>query len=231
MLHSVSPAMPDLDDEEWIDLSMTVDTTVPKMPVLPCPEFSRLSEQSETSLQVTEFTMATHIGTHIDAPAHAISNGDAIPDIEVDRFVATAHVVSVDADPLAAIDVEDITPEIEALEPGDAVIVHTGWEDRAGTEEYHEHPYFTPALASWFVDQGVGLVGMDFLTPDKPASERPSDFTYPVHTKLLKNDVLILENLTNTVNLVGETTTILVAPVKLGDTDGAPVRALAVNPY
>jgi kynurenine formamidase len=218
------------DSREWIDLSMTVDPTVPKMPVLPCPEFERVSEQGEQSLQVTQFTMTTHIGTHIDAPAHAIADGDAIDDLEVDRFVETAHVVGVDAEPMQAIDVDDVAPGLEDLEPGDAVIVRAGWEEHAGTETYHDHPYFTPELAEWLVEHDVGLVGMDFLTPDMPPSERPEGFTYPIHTTLLGDDVIILENLTNTAELVGTSTTIVVAPVKLGDADGAPVRAMAARP-
>lgn len=218
------------DAQEWIDLSLTVDPTVSKMPVLPCPEFERLSEQGEKSLQVTEFTMATHIGTHVDAPAHAIADGAGIDDLEVGRFVETAHVVGVDAEPLEAIAVDDVAPALNGLAPGDAVVIRAGWEDHVGTERYHDHPYFTADLAEWFVEHGVGLVGMDFLTPDRPPGERPDGFTYPVHTELLGNDVLILENLTNTAELVGQSTTIAVAPIKLPGADGAPVRAMAVDP-
>ncbi|MGQ4554954.1 cyclase family protein [Halobellus sp. GM3] len=219
-----------LDTQEWIDLSITVDPTVPKMPVLPCPEFERVSEQSETSLQVTNYCLTTHIGTHVDAPSHAIADGDPIDELAVDRFVTTAHVVAVDADPLQAIDVDDVAPALKDLDSGDAVIVRAGWEDHAKTETYHEHPYFTPDLAEWFVEQGVDLVGMDFLTPDMPPSERPEGFDYPIHTTLLDDDVIILENLSNTADLVGETVTLLVAPIKLGDADGAPVRAMASKP-
>lgn len=218
------------DSQEWIDLSITVDPTVPKMPVLPCPEFERVSEQGEASVQVTRYTLTTHVGTHVDAPSHAIADGDDVDDLAVDRFVATAHVVGVDADPLEAIGVEDVEPALDNLEPGDAVVVRTGWEEYAGTETYHEHPYFTERLAEWLVERGVGIVGMDILTPDMPPSERPEGFTYPVHTTLLNDDVLILENLTNTTELVGKSTTLVVTPIKLADADGAPVRAIAARP-
>lgn len=174
--------------------------------------------------------MATHIGTHIDAPAHAIKDGDAVDNLDVNQFVTSAHIIDVDVEPLSAINVDDVVPALDDVSPGDAVVLHTGWEDHIDTETYHQHPYFTQELAEWFVKREISLVGMDFLTPDKPVTERSEGFTFPIHTELLANDVLILENLTNTAKIVGTMTTIVVAPIKLSNVDGAPVRAIAAVP-
>lgn len=64
-------------------------------------------------------------------------------------------------------------------------------------EAYFNHPYFAVELAEWLVDRDLTWVGMDFLTPDRQPELRPEEFTYPVHTTLLENDTLIVENLTN----------------------------------
>jgi len=48
-----------------------------------------------------------------------------------------------------------------------------------------------------------------------------------VHTTLLGNDTLIIENLTNLAGLVGETVDVAALPTKLADCDGAPIRVVA----
>ena len=214
----------------WTDLTLTIRPDMARMPFLPCPEIERLSEQSATSLQVSEVTFATHIGTHVDAAAHAVADGASIEAYGPDRWIGRAVVHGVEADPKGAIGVDDVAAAEGALDDADALVVHTGWEDRVDDETYHDHPYFTDELAAWLVERDLSWVGMDFLTPDRPPELRPDGFEYPVHTTLLAGDTLIVENLTNVGGFVGETVESVALPTKLGDCDGAPIRVVAREP-
>jgi kynurenine formamidase len=211
--------------DDWTDLSMTVHPDMPRMQFLPCPEVERLSEQSETSLQVSEVSFATHIGTHVDAACHAVADGKSVEEYGPDRWMGEAVVHGVDAEPKGPIGVADVADA--DLAGADALILRTGWEEKAGSDDYYDHPYFTDELAAWLTDQDLSWVGMDFLTPDKPPELRPEGFTYPVHTTLLEDDTLIVENLTNLGEFAGSTVEIAALPTKLADCDGAPVRAVA----
>lgn len=211
--------------DDWTDLSMTVHPDMPRMQFLPCPEVERLSEQSETSLQVSEVSFATHIGTHVDAACHAVADGKSVEEYGPDRWMGEAVVHAVDAESKGPIGVADV--EDAALADADALILRTGWEKKVGSDDYYDHPYFTDELAAWLTEQDLSWVGMDFLTPDKPPELRPEGFTYPVHTTLLEDDTLIVENLTNLGEFVGSTVEIAALPTKLADCDGAPVRAVA----
>lgn len=214
-------------NNDWTDLSMTIHPDMPRMQFLPCPEIERLSEQSETSLQVSEVSFATHIGTHVDAACHAVADGKSVEEYGPDRWMGHALVHEVDADPNGPIEVADVEGIESTLDEADALIIRTGWEEKAGSDDYYDHPYFTDGLATWLTEQDLSWVGMDFLTPDKPPELRPEGFTYPVHTTLLEDDTLIVENLTNLADFTDSTVEVAALPTKLADCDGAPVRAVA----
>jgi len=216
-----------LDTGDWTDLSHTLHRDMARMEFLPCPEFRHLSEQSDTSLQVSEVTFATHIGTHVDAPCHAVADGETIDAYGPDRWLGRAVVHEVDVDATEAIEVADVDSIEAELDAADGLLLRTGWEDLVEEDAYQDHPYFTDELAAWLVDRDLDWVGIDFLTPDRPPELRPEGFTFPVHTTLLGNDTLIIENLTNLAGLVGETVDVAALPTKLADCDGAPIRVVA----
>lgn len=219
----------DTNDDGWVDLTVDIHPAIRQMPFLPCPEMNRLSEQSETSLQVTELSMSTHVGTHIDAPSHAISDGRSIEQFDVNRLISTGYVHGVDAQPNGPIDVAALEPIEAALDRPevDTLLIRTGWGGLIDSDRYLEHPYLTNELANWLVSRDLDLIGMDFLTPDRPSDLRADPFTYPVHTTLLGNDVLIAENLSNLAELVGHTVDVIAFPIRLRALDAAPARIAA----
>lgn len=211
---------------EWTDLSVTIHPDMAKMPFLPCPEIDRLSNQSETSLQVSEVSFATHIGTHVDAACHAIADGKSIEEYDAEKWLGRARVHEVDADPNTAIKVTDVAPIADDLTEVDALVLRTGWEELIEDDAYYQHPYVSNDLAEWLVEQDLSWVGMDILTPDRPPELRPENFEYPVHTTLLAEDTLIIENLSNLAEFVGKTVDVAALPTKLAGCDGAPIRVV-----
>lgn len=214
-------------DEGWVDLTLTITPDITKVPVLPCPEFERLNEQSETSLQISEVTIATHVGTHFDAACHAVAGGKSIDQYDIETWFSTAVVCDVDADPLEPIGVDALEHARRELDDNDAVILRTGWGAYIADERYHEHPYLETDLAEWLVDRNLDWVGMDLLTPDMPSDLRPDGFTFPVHTTLLDADVLIGENFTNLESLPAGPVEVAALPTKFAALDGAPARVVA----
>ena len=62
------------------------------------------------------------------------------------------------------------------------------------------------------------MVGMDSASPDYP--------DFPIHKILLRNDILIIENLTNLHLLAGQQFKIYALPLNL-EIDGSPARVIA----
>lgn len=211
--------MSEHEKTDWVELSHPINEDVVKQSFLPKPKFRQIDD---ASLRATEFTIVTHVGTHLEAPSHLHEGGKTIDDYPVNHFVSRAFVKSVDASPHSEISVDQVS-DLE-LGPGDALLIRTGWEDRVGDESYSDQPYLSKELAEWIVEQGVSWVGVDSPSPEMAPQIREDNFEYPVHSTLLENDVLIAEHLTNLSEVKDEWIDVIAIPLDIEGADGSPTR-------
>jgi arylformamidase len=106
---------------------------------------------------------------------------------------------------------------------GKAVLVQTGWSERWATDAYFEtHPYLTQDAALFLRDRGARLVGIDSLNiDDTRGGERP------VHSTLLRADILVVEHLCNLESLPESGFSFSAVPPKFQGVGTFPVRAFA----
>ncbi len=212
-----------------IDLSHLIYPGMPKIPILPEVEFHPLLRIADAApLNISVLTMATHIGTHVDAPWHFVPNGKTIDQLPLEQLCGPAVVIPISrqaGEPIPAGDLEDAD-----VREGDIVLLHSGWDTKFTSPDYAVHPYLSDAAAQWLVDRRVKLVGVDLITPDMPPGLRPPGFAYPIHHILLENDVLIAENLANLGPIDGQRVQVYLFPIKIRDSDGGQTRAVAVVP-
>jgi arylformamidase len=159
-------------------------------------------------------SMGTHNGTHVDAPAHMIDGGKQLKDYPIERFVVAAVCI----DTRSGFVADAIAQAIS--KPGMAVLFYTGASDYFTEERYwHEYPVLDKVTMKVLIDKMVSIVGVDTGSFDNAGS-------FPVHKALLGADILLIENLTNLVPLVGKTFELYALPIKL-EKDGAPARVVA----
>jgi len=158
---------------------------------------------------------------------HFIPDGPAIHQIPVDRLSGHGVVWQIDRVPFELITPDHLRGLAPRHEPGDMLLLDSGWAARWGTDSYHQHPSFTVEAAQWIVDAGFTLVAIDLATPDLALSERPAGFDWPVHQVLLSNGVLIVEHLDAPTALAGSRVEVVVGAAKITDADGAPARVIA----
>jgi kynurenine formamidase len=109
------------------------------------------------------------------------------------------------------------------------VLLRFGFAERYTGPDYHDHPYLGAAATDYLVERGIGMLGVDLVTPDAPPSRRGADFDFPVHTRLLSRDILILENLgTGLAQVVGRSFTLVTPPLRIEDGDASPVAPVAL---
>jgi len=106
---------------------------------------------------------------------------------------------------------------------GKAVLVYTGWSEHWQTDQYFEnHPYLTKEAAEYLQTKQVVLVGIDSYNIDNTKGK-----TRPVHSILLKHEILIVEHLTQ-LNLLEDKSFLFSAiPPKIEGFGTFPVRAFA----
>jgi kynurenine formamidase len=201
-----------------IDLSHTLSQDIPVYPGDPKPEFVQVASIEKEGYTDIVLKTGMHVGTHIDAPFHMINGGDRLSMISLDRFVGRG--VLIDAHGRPELD-RDLLMGAE-IRDGDIVIFETGFHLSFAEYRYYEsYPEMTSKLAHELVARGVKMIGLDTPSPDRAP--------FAVHKILLASGVLILENLTNLQSLheIREFQ-IMAFPPRL-DTEGAPVRVVAIT--
>lgn len=213
-----------------VDLSVGIEPGMAKIPFLPDVHVEILRALADGHpLEIRNLSIATHIGTHMDAPAHAFAGATTIDNVPLDAVCGTGVAIKVAArsnEPITLAEVRAAGPPIEA---GDIVLLDTGFARLAETNDpgYLANPYIAQDLADELVAKKVKFLGVDAVTVDMPVAVRPPDFAYPIHRTLLGNNVLIVENLGDLSAVAGKRCTIYAFPLKITGSDAGHVRVVA----
>lgn len=171
------------------------------------------------SSNVSMLNFGAHTGTHVDAPAHFIEGARKIDALSLDILMGPARVIRV-GDEVTEIGAEFIrSRDLKSVE---RVLFHTRnsgfWNDGFRKDFTH----LLPEAAQILVDQGINLVGTDYLSIEKFHSGH-----HKTHLTLLSNNVIIVEGL-NLSDVPEGDYELICLPLKIGDGtgDGAPARAV-----
>jgi arylformamidase len=146
-----------------------------------------LSLENGEEANVSSIETCVHLGTHIDAPLHFITNGDDVTKYPLEKLTGTARVIYLPG--IKEISVAHLI-DLEIGE-GDKILFKT---DNSKTnwvmESFNENfVALTADAAKYLSDCKIDLIGIDYLS-----IAMPNDNT-EVHQKLLKNKICILEGL------------------------------------
>ena len=114
-----------------IDLSQPLYDNAPNCPVHPPVSFRRTADHPADGWRMEEVAMATHTGSHLDAPLHKIAGGKSIDALPLETFVGPARIADLrglTAD--APITAELLAEKLPGLAAGEIVLLATGWGDR-----------------------------------------------------------------------------------------------------
>ncbi len=200
----------------YIDLTHEFTASMPVFPGDVAPELIKTADVFKDGISDYQIKTGMHIGTHIDAPAHMLAGGKNLNEYPVVRFFGRG--VLIDARNKSMADVELL--ENITIEKNDIVLVMFGWSSEFGNDEYYlNYPVVAENFASRLASLGVSILGLDTPSPDRAP--------YSTHKILFKQDILIIENLTNLEHLVGKAQFEVVALPAKFQTDAAPARVVA----
>jgi arylformamidase len=212
-----------------IDLSHEIEDGMITYKGLPAPiicdylsrERSRTIYEDGTEFQIGRIDMVANTGTYIDCPFHRYADGKDLSQVGLERFVRIPAIV-IRANHQKGIEIgKDYfnTADIR----GKAVLVNTNWSEFWRTDTYFEnHPFLTEEAAVYLRDAGALIVGIDSHNIDDTRTRRR-----PVHSTLLKAEILIVEHMSNLSRLPDRDFFFTAAPPKFKGVGTFPVRAYA----
>lgn len=218
-------------DGSLVELSHTIEDGLITYQGLPAPilcdfmshEDSQGHYAPGTEFQIGRIEMVANTGTYIDSPYHRYRDRKDISDLSLDS-TANLEGVVIDGRNRETRSIGESFFEGADLE-GKAVLVLTGWDRHWGTDRYFEgHPFLTRGAAEHLAAAGAVLVGIDSLNIDDT-----DDDERPVHTKLLGQEIPIVEHLCGLQQIVNRRFRFFASPVKVKGMGSFPVRAYALT--
>src|SRR5262245_47046867 len=201
-----------------IDVTVPLDANLPTYPGNTPFHLEAVKRRARgDSSNVSSVRMSVHAGTHVDAPRHFFDEGPGAEALALDVLCGRTRVIElttrkgVTAEDLAS---HDFTEDVR-------VLIKTHNSRLWGSAVFHEDfVALTDAAARFIVEQGVKLVGVDYLSVEE--YKRPGA---PAHHRLLGAGTIVIEGL-NLRDVDPGTYEMFCLPLAIVGADGAPARVI-----
>ena len=169
---------------------------------------------------VSFIRFGSHTGTHADAARHFFDDGQTVDAIPLERLIGPALLLNF-PDDVRAVGAADL--QKHDIKGHTRILLRTRNSALLSQKEFaRDYTYLAPDGAQYLVDNGVELVGIDYLSIEQFHSGH-----HKTHRTLLAKSVVILEGLDLSVPAPGAYQLICL-PLRIEGCDGAPARAVLV---
>lgn len=207
-----------------IDITNTLTSEIPVWPGDPHVNRERFAKIEEGSpCNNSKITLSVHTGTHMDAPYHFVPDGITIEQLSLETLVGKCQVVQI-PDHCDLVTAEDLKKV--SIDPATIRLLlktrNSQYWQRNEKEFQRGFVALSPDGAQYLVEKGIKLVGIDYL------SIAPFADGVPTHVTLLRAGVIVFEG-ANLSEVESGFYQLCCLPLKLGGSDGAPVRAILIK--
>jgi arylformamidase len=170
---------------------------------------------------VSSLSFGSHTGTHVDAAKHFFDDGETIDAVALDTLVGPALLIAIEDD---AVSITAEHLQQVDLGPHRRLLIRTRNSALLADPEFHrDYCFLSPEGAAYLVEQGIELVGVDYLSIEQFRSGH-----HRTHRTLLTSGVVIVEGLDLSEPPPGEYD-FCCLPLRLEGLDGAPARAILIS--
>ena len=184
---------------------LTKDT--PVFPGKPNIIFKKHANIKENTYNEHQITINTHFGTHMDFPYHMIDDGKKSSDFKLENFIGKGKVININ------------NPDLNSIEDEDVFLLYSEHIEKGIDNLFNDVPVLDENLVDFLITKRPKMLLLDIPTPDK--------FPYPIHKKILGNDILIVENVCNMKLLIDKKFKVYAIPLNFEEFDGSPCRVFA----
>lgn len=206
------------------DISVPISADMPVWPGDPQVVLERYRTISSGNFSNdSKLACSVHTGTHVDAPAHFIEDGETVEQLSLDTLIGPAVVAEL-------LDTDLITPDVLNelnLAPQTSRLLLKTRNSAIWSDPHHrfhqDYIALSPEAARWIIRNRIALVGIDYLSVQMFEDTEPL-----THRALLEAGVIIVEGL-NLHDVRPGIYQLICLPMKLTGSDGALTRAVLVQ--
>ena len=209
---------------ELIDLSHPITNDMLLFPGTPPVKIEQLHTVEKDRFAEKQLLLTTHVGTHLDAPAHMLAHGKTVDRLALEKFWGTATVVDVSLLNNRQIPHQLVLETLERQPEPDFLLFFTGFGNLWGRAEYFgDFPVLSQQATKVICQSKLKGIGLDAPSVDAMEVE-----IYRNHLQLFNAEKIIIENMTNLKQLIDKRFRLAVFPLNIAQADGMPVRAVAI---
>ena len=186
----------------------------------------RIERRPDIWYILQEVKMGSHLGTHVEFPYHHLKDGKSAADYPLERLVGDALLLDFSHKRKdEEITKEEVEKAAVPIYKGDIVFIRTDMHHLWKTPKAHHRPVLSIAAAQYLVEE----IGIHCIGTDATGLEVRGRNDQPVHEILFKNDVAMVESLTNLDKLILTRFQVIMLPLMIEGMDSCPVRVVALE--
>lgn len=182
-----------------------------------------VKHRSDVWYVLSDITMSSHMGTHIEFPYHHWREGSDAADYPLENLIGDAAVLDFSHKKNGeAITLEEVKAHASRIKEGNMIFIRTDMDKLFGTERWAEQPYLKEEAMDWLISLKPTVIGTDAAGFEVPGTDYQ-----PNHMKMFKHNIAMVESATN-LGAIGEKhVTVFILPLPIEGIDACPVRIIA----
>jgi len=175
---------------------------------------------------LSDITMSSHMGTHVEFPYHHWEPGADAADYPVERLIGEAVVLDFSHKEAGEeITLTELQTHAGRLREGDIIFIRTDMDRLFRTERWADQPYLSAEAMAWLIE----TVKPNVIGTDAAGFEVPGTDYQPNHLQMFQAGIAMVESATNLAAIGDERVLCFILPLPIEGIDACPVRIVALR--
>jgi kynurenine formamidase len=198
--------------------------------VLPSVRVEQVASIGQHGFDAHAIQFSTLTATYLETAAHMIEGRPTIDQIPLQEFIKPAKLMRLpNGGPRTLIRLDDLRRHAPHVEPGDALLIDTGWGAHWNQPDYISHaPAFARATLDWFLEQPFSILGLDTPVMECRWGQETgvASEAGPLLVPLYQREMLLLAPLVNLDQITQPEGTLIAFPLNIVGVCSTPCRAV-----
>ena len=203
-----------------IDISWPITENITEYKNKKTVKFELTKTFSENGVRDSIITLGSHTGTHVDAPAHFLDNGESINQIKLEKLIGKAKVLD-----LTSIKEKITEQDLKQfnIEKDDIILLKTKNSLLSPIQKFYpDFVYLDKSGAKFLKDKQIKAVGIDYLGIERNQPE------HETHKLLLESGIYIIEGL-RLKDAIEQDYNFICLPIFTINLEAAPARTILME--